>query len=58
MEFFDRVFSNSFAPLRAARRIGLAGVNAIGPARRFFMKYAGGDAGDLPKLLRGERLSR
>ena len=57
MEFFDKMFSNSIAPLRAARRLGLAAVNAAGPARRFFMKYAGGAAGDLPKLLRGESLA-
>jgi 2-octaprenyl-6-methoxyphenol hydroxylase len=57
MEFFDKLFSNSFAPLRAARRLGLGAVNAVGPARRFFMKYAGGGAGDLPKLLRGESLA-
>ncbi len=54
MEFFDKLFSNDFAPLRAVRGLGLAAVNAAGPARRFFMKYAGGAAGDLPKLLRGE----
>ncbi len=57
MEFFDKMFSNSITPLRAARRIGLAAVNAAGPARRFFMKYAGGAAGDLPKLLKGESLA-
>jgi 2-octaprenyl-6-methoxyphenol hydroxylase len=57
MEFFDKVFSNDFGPLRAARTLGLAAVNAVGPARRFFMKYAGGAAGDLPKLLRGESLA-
>lgn len=57
MEFFDRMFSNSIPPLQLARRLGLAAVNAAGPARRFFMKYAGGAAGDLPKLLRGESLA-
>lgn len=57
MEFFDKLFSNDIAPLRAARSFGLAAVNAVGPARRFFMKYAGGGAGDLPKLLRGETLA-
>jgi 2-octaprenyl-6-methoxyphenol hydroxylase len=57
MEFFDKLFSNNSTPLRLARRIGLAGVNAVGPARRFFMKYAGGAAGNLPKLLRGESLA-
>lgn len=57
MEFFDKMFSNDIAPLRAARTLGLAAVNAVGPARRFFMKYAGGGAGNLPKLLRGESLA-
>jgi 2-octaprenyl-6-methoxyphenol hydroxylase len=57
MEFFDKMFSNRLAPLRAARRLGLAAVNGVGPARRFFMRYAGGAAGDLPKLLRGESLA-
>ncbi|MGD9968403.1 MAG: UbiH/UbiF/VisC/COQ6 family ubiquinone biosynthesis hydroxylase [Hyphomonadaceae bacterium] len=57
MEFFDKLFSNDIRPLRAARTLGLAAVNAVGPARRFFMKYAGGGAGDLPKLLRGESLA-
>jgi 2-octaprenyl-6-methoxyphenol hydroxylase len=57
MEFFDKLFSNDIAPLRLVRDLGLAGVNAAGPARRFFMRYAGGAAGDLPKLLRGESLA-
>lgn len=57
MEFFDKLFSNDIAPLRAVRGLGLGLVNQIGPARRFFMRYAGGAAGDLPKLLRGESLA-
>lgn len=57
MEFFDKLFSNDIAPVRAVRDLGLAAVNAVGSARRFFMKYAGGGAGDLPKLLRGESLA-
>jgi 2-octaprenyl-6-methoxyphenol hydroxylase len=57
MEFFDKLFSNDIAPLRLARDVGLAAVNAAGPARRFFMRYAGGAAGDLPKLLKGESLA-
>ncbi len=57
MEFFDKMFSNDIRPLAAMRRLGLGAVNAVGPARRFFMKYAGGGAGDLPKLLRGESLA-
>lgn len=57
MEFFDKLFSNNIRPLAAVHRMGLAAVNAVGPARRFFMRYAGGAAGDLPKLLRGESLA-
>jgi 2-octaprenyl-6-methoxyphenol hydroxylase len=53
---FDRLFSNDIPPLRLARDLGLAAVNAIGPARRYFMRAAGGAAGDLPKLLKGEAL--
>ena len=34
----------------------MAAVNAVGPARRFFMHEAGGATGDLPRLLRGEAL--
>jgi 2-octaprenyl-6-methoxyphenol hydroxylase len=53
---FTRLFSNDFAPLRLARGLGMAAVNRIGPARRFFMAEAGGAVGDLPRLLRGEAL--
>jgi len=51
---FNRLFSNDNPVLRAARTAGLAAVNRIGPARRFFMQEAGGALGDLPRLLRGE----
>lgn len=57
MEVFDKLFSNDMRLLKLARRVGLAAVNAVGPARRFFMRYAGGAAGDLPKLLKGESLA-
>ncbi len=53
---FTRLFSTDNALLRLARGAGMGAVNAIGPARRFFMQEAGGAVGDLPKLLRGERL--
>jgi len=29
-------------------------VDQIGPARRFFMRHAGGDIGKLPRLMKGE----
>ncbi len=53
---FVRLFSNDRPLLRLARGAGMAAVNRIGPARRFFMHEAGGAVGDLPKLLRGEAL--
>jgi 2-octaprenyl-6-methoxyphenol hydroxylase len=49
-----RLFSNDIAPLRALRDLGLGIVDRIGPARRFFMRHAGGDVGKLPRLMRGE----
>jgi 2-octaprenyl-6-methoxyphenol hydroxylase len=56
MEVFTRLFSNDIAPLRLARGLGMAAVNRIGVARRFFMQEAGGAVGDLPRLFRGEAL--
>lgn len=56
-DLFNRLFSNDIAPLRMARGLGLALVDRIPPARRFFMRHAGGEIGDLPKLLRGESLA-
>ena len=50
----NRLFSNDIAPLRLARDVGLGIVDAIAPARRFFMRHAGGDVGKLPRLLKGE----
>lgn len=55
-DLFNRLFSNDIEPLRQLRGLGLSLVNRIGPARRFFMRQAGGETGDVPKLLRGERL--
>lgn len=56
MEVFTRLFSNDIPLVRAARGVGLSLVNAVGPARRFFMEEAGGATGDLPRLLRGQAL--
>src|ERR1700742_4795438 len=50
----NRLFSNDIAPLRHIRDLGLGIVDAIGPARRFFMRHAGGDVGKLPRLMKGE----
>ena len=55
-DLFVRLFSNDNPVLRLARGVGMAAVNHIAPARKFFMQEAGGAVGDLPRLLRGERL--
>lgn len=54
---FARFFSHGDPVSRAVRGLGLSLVNRTGPARRFFMREAGGDTGDLPRLLRGEPLA-
>jgi 2-octaprenyl-6-methoxyphenol hydroxylase len=55
-DVFNRLFGNDNPLLRTVRGAGMAAVNRIGPARRFFMREAGGAVGDLPRLLRGEAL--
>ncbi|MCB9945788.1 MAG: UbiH/UbiF/VisC/COQ6 family ubiquinone biosynthesis hydroxylase [Geminicoccaceae bacterium] len=52
----NRLFANDFTPLRLARETGLAVVDRLPPARRFFMRHAMGLVGDLPRLMRGEAL--
>jgi 2-octaprenyl-6-methoxyphenol hydroxylase len=47
----NRLFSNALPPVQAARRIGIAAVNASQPANRFFMNEAGANVGDLPSLM-------
>lgn len=55
-DFFNRLFSNDIEPVRQIRGLGLSLVNKIPAARKFFMRQAGGETGDPPRLLRGERL--
>jgi len=55
-DVFTRLFSNDDPVLRLARGAGMAVVNRIGPARRFFMQEAGGAVGELPRLFKGEAL--
>ena len=56
-DIFTRLFSNDIEPIRQLRGIGMSIVNKIPPARRFFMRQAGGETGDPPRLLRGEKLT-
>lgn len=51
-----RLFSNDIGPLKLARDLGLAAVQVLPGAKRFFMKHAMGVVGDLPRMMRGEAL--
>ncbi len=48
----NRLFSTDLSFLRTIRDIGIGAVNAIAPARQFFMRQAGADVGELPSLLK------
>lgn len=52
----NRLFSNDLPPLRLLRDLGMAAVDRAGPLKRMLMKHAMGLVGDLPRLLKGERL--
>jgi 2-octaprenyl-6-methoxyphenol hydroxylase len=52
----NRLFSNTIAPVKLARDLGLAAVNRLPPLKRFLMRHAMGTLGDRPRLARGERL--
>ena len=55
-DVLNRLFSQRFAPLAWARAAGLAAMNRIAPARHLMMREAMGISGELPRLVRGERL--
>lgn len=55
-DLLNRLFSNDIRPLRLIRDLGLATVNRVPALRRFFVRHAMGLVGDLPRLIRGERL--
>jgi len=48
----NRLFSNSFPPVKIARDLGLGLVQQMPPLKKFFMKSAMGLIGDLPSLMR------
>jgi 2-octaprenyl-6-methoxyphenol hydroxylase len=52
----NRMFSNTFPPLRLSRELGLAAVQRLPPLKRAFMRDAMGIVGNLPRLVRGEPL--
>jgi 2-octaprenyl-6-methoxyphenol hydroxylase len=52
----NRLFSNDLTPLRTLRDFGLGLVERLPALKHLFVAEAAGLAGDVPKLLRGERL--
>jgi 2-octaprenyl-6-methoxyphenol hydroxylase len=52
----NRLFSNAVPPVRLARDVGLAIVDRLPPLKRLLMRHAMGMVGELPRLVRGERL--
>jgi 2-octaprenyl-6-methoxyphenol hydroxylase len=55
-DVLNRLFSNDLAPVRLVRDLGLGLVDQIAPLKRVFMRHAMGVVGDLPRLVRGEKL--
>ena len=55
-DVLNRLFSNNITPIRIARDLGLAAVNEMPAVKNLLMSHARGTVGDLPKLLKGERL--
>ena len=56
MDGLNRLFSNDNAPLRALRDLGLGLVDRAPPLKRFLVREAAGVTGNVPRLLKGERL--
>ncbi|HEV2673282.1 MAG TPA: UbiH/UbiF/VisC/COQ6 family ubiquinone biosynthesis hydroxylase [Aliidongia sp.] len=52
----NRLFSNSIAPVRLVRDIGLKLVDNAPALKKLLMRHAMGVLGELPRLVRGERL--
>ncbi len=55
-DVLNRMFSNDFSPLRAARDVGLGLVDRMPHMKDFFIRQASGITGPAPRLLRGEAI--
>lgn len=53
----NRLFSNDVLPLRLARDLGIGLVDRLPPLKRFLIREAAGIIGDVPPLMRPDRLS-
>ncbi len=56
MDALNRLFSNDALPVRLVRDFGLGVVDRLPGLKRAFIAQAAGEAGHLPRLLRGEAL--
>lgn len=56
MDALNRLFSNAVPVLSTLRRVGMAGVGRLPGATGALMREATGQAGEVPRLLRGEAL--
>lgn len=56
MDGMNRLFANTNPVLTLIRRAGLLAVNRLGGLKAMFVSEAAGASGNLPKLLRGERV--
>ena len=56
MDGLNRLFSNDNAPLRALRDFGLGVVDRAPALKRFLVREAAGATGEVPRLLKGERI--
>ncbi|MFP4537491.1 MAG: FAD-dependent monooxygenase [Dichotomicrobium sp.] len=56
MDVLNRLFSSDSEALRTIRGLGLGMVDRIAPLKRLFVAEAAGTTGELPRLMRGERI--
>ena len=56
MDGLNWLFSNDSAPLRALRDLGLGLVDRTPPLKRFLVREAAGETGNVPRLLKGEKV--
>jgi 2-octaprenyl-6-methoxyphenol hydroxylase len=52
----NRLFSNAVPGVALARDLGLSAIDRLPTVKRFLMRHAMGLVGELPRLVRGERL--
>jgi 2-octaprenyl-6-methoxyphenol hydroxylase len=56
MDALNRLFTGDNRTLRMARTLGLGMVDRLTPLKRMFVAEAAGTTGELPRLMRGERI--